>query len=88
MYLVCVLRLLSTALFSLTGKPPATCVLYMTPMHVAPPPKPCHPLSGTLATREIRKYQKVTGLLIPKMSFQRLVEEITEDYEVCIHRRT
>lgn len=30
---------------------------------------------GTVALREIRKYQKSTNLLIPKLSFQRLVRE-------------
>ena len=32
---------------------------------------------GTVALREIVKYQKSTNLLIPKLSFQRLVREIT-----------
>lgn len=36
---------------------------------------------GTVALREIRKYQKSTELLIPKLSMQRLVREITEDYK-------
>lgn len=31
---------------------------------------------GTVALREIRKYQKSTELLIPKMPFRRLVREI------------
>ncbi len=31
---------------------------------------------GTLALREIRKYQKSTNLLIPKAPFQRLVKEV------------
>lgn len=34
---------------------------------------------GTVALREIRKYQKSTDLLIPKLSFQRLVKEITSN---------
>ena len=34
---------------------------------------------GTVALREIRKYQKSTELLIPKMPFQRLVREITKE---------
>jgi histone H3 len=33
-----------------------------------------HP--GTVALREIKKYQKSTGLLIRKLPFQRLVREI------------
>ena len=35
---------------------------------------------GTVALRQIRKYQKSTELLIRKLPFQRLVREITEDY--------
>lgn len=34
---------------------------------------------GTVALREIRKYQKSTELLIPKLPFQRLVREIAQD---------
>lgn len=32
---------------------------------------------GTVSLREIRKYQKSSNLLLPKLSFQRLVREIT-----------
>ena len=32
---------------------------------------------GTVALREIRKYQKSTDLLIPKLPFSRLVREIS-----------
>ena len=35
---------------------------------------------GTVALREIRKYQKSTELLIRKLPFQRLVREIAESY--------
>ncbi len=35
---------------------------------------------GTVALREIRKYQKCTELLIRKMPFQRLVRKIAEEY--------
>jgi histone H3 len=35
---------------------------------------------GTVAIREIRKYQKSTDLLIRKIPFQRLVKEIAQDY--------
>ncbi len=37
---------------------------------------------GTVALREIRKYQKSTDLLIRKMPFQRLVREIANDYYI------
>jgi histone H3 len=36
---------------------------------------------GTVALREIRKYQKSTELLISKMPFQRLVREIAHNYK-------
>jgi histone H3 len=35
---------------------------------------------GTVALREIRRYQKSTDLLIRKMPFQRLVREIAQDF--------
>lgn len=36
---------------------------------------------GTVALRDIRKYQKSTDLLIRKLPFQRLVKEIAQDYK-------
>ncbi|XP_044968883.1 histone H3.2-like [Hordeum vulgare subsp. vulgare] len=36
---------------------------------------------GTVALREIRKYQKSTELLIHKLPFQRLVREIAQDFK-------
>lgn len=36
---------------------------------------------GTVALREIRRYQKNTDLLIRKLPFQRLVREIAQDYK-------
>jgi histone H3 len=36
---------------------------------------------GTVALRDIRKYQKSTDLLIRKAPFQRLVKEIAQDYK-------
>ena len=36
---------------------------------------------GTIAIREIRKYQRSTELLIRKLPFQRLVREIAQDYK-------
>ena len=35
---------------------------------------------GTVALREIRKFQKSTELLIKKLPFQRLVREIAQEY--------
>ncbi|CAM9866433.1 unnamed protein product [Heterosigma akashiwo] len=36
---------------------------------------------GTVALREIRKYQKSTELLIRKLPFQRLVREIAQRFQ-------
>ena len=36
---------------------------------------------GTVALRQIRKYQKSTALLIRKLPFQRLVREIAQDFK-------
>jgi len=36
---------------------------------------------GTVALREIRKYQKSTELLLRKLPFQRLVREIAQDFK-------
>lgn len=40
---------------------------------------------GTVALREIRRYQKSTELLIRKLPFQRLVREIAQDFKVRIY---
>jgi len=42
------------------------------------PPRRYRP--GTVALREIRKYQKSTELVIRKLPFQRLVREIAQDF--------
>ena len=42
--------------------------------------KPRRYRPGTVALREIRKYQRSTELLIPKSRFARLVREISQDY--------
>jgi len=44
--------------------------------------KPHRFRSGTVALREIRKYQKSSDLLIRKLPFQRLVREIAQDFKV------
>ena len=43
--------------------------------------KPRRYRPGTVALREIRKFQKNTDLLIRKLPFQRLVREISQDYK-------
>lgn len=45
----------------------------------APAEKPHRYRPGTVALREIKKYQKSTDLLIRKMPFQRVVREIAAD---------
>ena len=47
--------------------------------HVGGNKKPHRWRPGTVALREIRKYQKSTDLLLLKLPFQRLLREITQD---------
>eukprot|EP00804_Cyclotella_cryptica_P023862 CCRYP_018683-RA/>CCRYP_018683-RA protein AED:0.06 eAED:0.02 QI:0/-1/0/1/-1/0/1/0/139 len=42
--------------------------------------KPHRYCPGTVALREIRKYQKSTDLLIRKLPFQRFLREVTKDF--------
>ena len=42
--------------------------------------KPHRYRPGTVALREIRRYQKSTDLLIRKLPFQRLVREVAQDF--------
>ena len=42
--------------------------------------KPHRYRPGTVALREIRRYQKSTDLLVRKLPFQRLVREIAQDF--------
>jgi histone H3 len=46
--------------------------------------KPHRYRPGTVALREIRKYQKSTELLIRKLPFQRLVREIAQDFKAYL----
>ena len=39
---------------------------------------------GTVALREIRKYQKSTDLLIRKLPFQRLVKEVANEFKTDV----
>ena len=43
--------------------------------------KPHRYKPGTVALREIRRYQKTTELLLRKLPFQRLVREIAQEYK-------
>ena len=47
--------------------------------------KPRRHRPGTLALREIRRYQGSTELLIRKLPFQRLVREIAQDFKPDLH---
>ncbi|XP_058092552.1 histone H3.3-like [Magnolia sinica] len=76
---------------TLSGKPSAIHRLH--PHHQGKDlPESCSPCSawlwrphqyhpGSVALREIRKYQKSTELLIRKLPFQRLVREIAQDFK-------
>ena len=44
--------------------------------------KPARYRPGTVALREIRRYQKSTELLICKLPFQRLVREIAQKFKI------
>jgi histone H3 len=44
--------------------------------------KPHHYRPGTVALREIRRYQKNTDLVIRKLPFQRLVREICQNHKI------
>ena len=50
--------------------------------------KPHRYRPGTVALREIRKYQKSTELLIRKLPFQRLVREIAQDFKTDVRFQT
>ena len=50
--------------------------------------KPHRYRPGTVALREIRRYQKSTELLIRKLPFQRLVREIAQDFKTDLRFRS
>ena len=49
-------------------------------LHVSRLQKPHRYCPGTVALREICRYQKPTDLLLRKLPFQRLVREIAQDF--------
>lgn len=66
---------------------PRRCVPPLTPLSLQTATtggvkKPHRFRPGTVALREIRRYQKSTELLIRKLPFQRLVREIAQDFKV------
>ncbi|KAL9279266.1 putative transcription factor Hap3/NF-YB family [Arabidopsis thaliana] len=57
--------------------------------HSTPPlKKPYRYKPGTVALREIRKYQKTTDLVIRKLPFQRLVKEIAQSLKADLRFQT
>merc|ERR1712232_1091079 len=79
-------RTKQTARKSTGGKAPrkqlaAKAARKSTPASAGGVKKPHRYRPGTVALREIRKYQKSTDLLIRKLPFQRLVREIAQDYK-------
>ena len=77
-------RTKQTARKSLGGKAPRKQLATKAARKSAPATggikKPHRYRPGTVALREIRRYQKSTELLIRKLPFQRLVREICQDY--------
>lgn len=67
---------------SVGGKAPRQQLAAKCPKVVAAPVKKPHRYRpGTVALREIRKYQKSTNLLIRRLPFQRLVREIASGFK-------
>jgi histone H3 len=78
-------RTKQTARKSTGGKAPRKSLATKAARKSAPPTggvkKPHRYRPGTVALREIRRYQKSTELLIRKLPFQRLVREIAQDFK-------
>ena len=78
-------RVKQTACKSTGGKAPRKQLATKAARKAAPPvggcKKPHRYRPGTVALREIHKYQKSTDLLLRKLPFQCLVREVTQD--VC-----
>ncbi len=80
-------RTKQTAKVSTGGKAPRKQLATKAARSTLKPPatngvrKPHRYRPGTVALREIRKYQKSTNLLIRKLPFQRLVREIAQAYK-------
>ncbi|KAI4882204.1 hypothetical protein NFI96_008692, partial [Prochilodus magdalenae] len=76
---------LKSAAFAAGGKAPRKQLATKAARKSAPSTggvkKPHRYRPGTVALREIRRYQKSTELLIRKLPFQRLVREIAQDFK-------
>ncbi|XP_049572117.1 uncharacterized protein LOC101284228 [Orcinus orca] len=81
----CMARTKQTARKSTGGKAPRKQLATKAARKSAPATggvkKPHRYRPGTVALREIRRYQKSTELLIRKLPFQRLVREIAQDFK-------
>lgn len=79
-------RTKQTARKSTGGKAPRKQLATKAARKGAPIPggvkKPRRYRPGTIALREIRKYQKGTELLIPRSAFMRLVREIAQELSI------
>src|ERR1700690_560258 len=74
-------RTKQTARSSVGGKAPRKQLSTKTAPHTGGVKKPHRYRPGTVALREIRRYQKSTDNLIRKLPFQRLVREIAQDFK-------
>ena len=78
-----------TARKSTGGKAPRKQLATKAACKAAPPvggcKKPHRYRPGTVALREIRRYQKSTDLLLRKLPFQRLAREITQNVRGDLH---
>lgn len=76
-------RVKQTARKSIGGKAPRKALMKLAVRKATPsqlPKKHYRYRPGTVALREIRKYQGSTELLLRKLPFQRLVREIAQDF--------
>ena len=72
--------------FTQSGKAPRKTISFKAPARKTTPiqmniKRPRRYRPGTIALREIRKFQKSTDLLIRKLPFQRVVKEIATKYK-------
>ena len=75
-------RIKQTARKSIGGKAPRKALQMKLKQEAAGKTKKPHRYRpGTVALREIRRYQKSTELLIRKLPFQRLVREIAHEFK-------
>ncbi|GFW27157.1 histone H3, embryonic [Trichonephila clavipes] len=85
-------RTKQTARKSTGGKAPRKIILANAARKSAPCQggikKPHRYRPGTVALREIRRYQKTTDFLIRKLPFQRLVREVAQNFGVNLRFQT